>query len=86
MTLFHAGEINMNIALDPKLEGAIVAEAKRQGIDPEAVVANLLKKKFLELRQPSDARDDWERLVLAAGSDCGVSIPDSALTSDGLYD
>lgn len=76
----------MNIALDPKLESALVDEAKRQGIDPEAVVLNLLKKRFLELRQPSDARDDWERLVLAAGTDWGVSVPDLALTSDGLYD
>ena len=31
-------------------------------------------------------RDDWERRLLAIGTDCGVSLPPSALTSEGMYD
>ena len=30
--------------------------------------------------------DEWERRLFALATDCGVSIPDSALSSDGLYD
>jgi len=29
---------------------------------------------------------EWERRLFAATVDCGVSVPDSALTCDGLYD
>jgi hypothetical protein len=76
----------MTVTLDPNLEAALIEEAKRQGIDPETLVVNMLQKKFAQLRQPSEARDDWERLVLAAGSDCGISVPTSALTSDSLYE
>ena len=76
----------MNIALDPKLESAIVAEAKRQGIDPEAVVVNLLQNNLMERRQPPEARDDWERLVLGLGIDCGTIPSDKDLSSEGLYE
>jgi len=31
-------------------------------------------------------RDDWERLILQAGTNCGVSLPDEALSSEGLYE
>lgn len=35
---------------------------------------------------PLPPADDWERGLLAAARDCGVSLPDEALSSDGLYD
>jgi hypothetical protein len=75
----------MNLTLDPKLEAALDEEAQRQGLGPETLALNALREKFIP-RQPIEARDDWERRVLAAGSDCGVSIPASALTRDELYD
>jgi hypothetical protein len=31
-------------------------------------------------------RDEWERGLLEAARDCGVSLPNSALSSDALYD
>jgi hypothetical protein len=31
-------------------------------------------------------RDEWERGLLAAARDWGISLPDSALSSEGLYD
>ena len=31
-------------------------------------------------------RDEWERRLLAIGTDCGVSLSDEALSSEGLYD
>jgi hypothetical protein len=33
-----------------------------------------------------EPRDDWERLIVQAGSNCGVSLPDEALSSEGLYE
>lgn len=31
-------------------------------------------------------RDDWERRLLAVATDCGVSLSNEVLSSDGLYD
>ena len=30
--------------------------------------------------------DDWERRLFGAAIECGVSVSDAALSSDGLYD
>lgn len=35
---------------------------------------------------PPAPADEWERRVFGAALDCGVSVPDAALSSDGLYD
>jgi hypothetical protein len=35
---------------------------------------------------PVQPRDEWERKLLGAATDCGVSLPDAALSSDGLYE
>jgi len=32
------------------------------------------------------AADEWERQLFGAARDCGVSVPDAALGSDGLYE
>jgi predicted DNA-binding antitoxin AbrB/MazE fold protein len=32
------------------------------------------------------SRDDWERLVLGLAKDCGISLPDAAVSSEGLYE
>jgi predicted DNA-binding antitoxin AbrB/MazE fold protein len=33
-----------------------------------------------------EPHDDWERRLLAVAKDCGVSLSDSAVGSEGLYD
>ena len=35
---------------------------------------------------PLEPRDDWERGLLGAAKNCGVSLPNWAVSSDGLYD
>jgi hypothetical protein len=35
---------------------------------------------------PPAPADEWERQLFAAAIDCGVSVPDEVLSSDGLYD
>ena len=75
----------MVITLDPELETVLREVARRQGIAPETLAVNALRERFLAAAalQP---RDEWERGLLAAARDCGVSLPNSAVSSEGLYD
>ena len=64
---------------------ATVQQRRRQGVAPETLALNALRERFLAAAalQP---RDEWERGLLAAARDCGVSLPNSAVSSEGLYD
>lgn len=75
----------MVITLDADLEAALKELARRQSVSPEVLAVSALRERFLSpaALQP---RDEWERGLLEAGRDCGVSLPDSALSSEGLYD
>lgn len=75
----------MTILLSPELEVALREHARRQGISPETLVLNTLKEKFGLYALPQ-AQNEWERLILGTGTDCGVSLPHSALSSEGLYE
>jgi predicted DNA-binding antitoxin AbrB/MazE fold protein len=33
-----------------------------------------------------EPRDDWDRSLLAAGQDCGISLSNVAVSSEGLYE
>jgi hypothetical protein len=61
-------------------------QAQRRGVAPEALALDALLERFLPKASPVEPRDDWERKLFGAAIDCGVSVPDSALSSDGLYD
>ena len=41
---------------------------------------------FVEQTYGSCADQELERQLLIAATDCGVSLPDSAVSSDGLYE
>ena len=75
----------MVITLDPELETAVKEAASRRGVAPKALALSALRERFLTAAalQP---RDEWERGLLAAARDCGVSLPDWAVSSEGLYD
>ena len=76
----------MNINLTPELEAAIKAKAERLGATAEIVILDILREKFPPNIPPLEPRDDWERRLLEIGTDCGVSIPNEALSSEGVYD
>jgi hypothetical protein len=77
----------MVINLTPQLEAALSDQARRQGIAPEILALDALRERFLpKVVPPVEPRDEWERRLFGAAIDCGVSVPDSALSSDGLYD
>jgi len=75
----------MVLTLPPQLESALAEHARRQGIAPEALAVDVLRRHLLSVA-PTAPTDDWERRLFAAAIDCGVSVPDAALSSDGLYD
>jgi hypothetical protein len=35
---------------------------------------------------PVTPRDEWERVVLGVATDCGTSLSDSAVSSEGIYE
>ena len=72
----------MTIPLAPELEAALRERARQEGIDPEAVAVEALRERFLAARKAIAPRDEWERRLLGAASDCGLSLPDSALARD----
>jgi len=75
----------MTLTLEVDLASALNEQARRQGIAPEVLAVNALRERFLATAalQP---RDEWERGLLEAARDCGVSLSNSALSSEGLYE
>lgn len=76
----------MVISINSDLEAALAAAAQKQGVSPEDLALATLRQKYLPRPLPFEPRDEWERRLLAIGTDCGVSLPDSAFTSEELYD
>ena len=76
----------MTVALGPDVEAALKEEAQRQGVSPEALALRILREKLAAPAGPDAPRDEWERLVLGLGTDCGVSLSNEALSSEGLYE
>ncbi len=77
--------MNMVINLDSKLETAVNAEATREGVAPEELVLKVLRTQLLAAT-PLEPRDEWERELLEAAKPWGISLTDSAVSSEGLYD
>lgn len=75
----------MVLTVPPQLESALAEQAGRRGLAPDALALDILRRHLLPASPPAPI-DDWERGLLAAARDCGVSLPDAALSSDGLYD
>jgi hypothetical protein len=76
----------MVITLGPDLEAALNQAAGERGIAPEALAIDALRERFLDGSASIQTRDDWERGILGLAKDCGVSLPDSAVSSEGIYE
>ncbi len=76
----------MIITLGPELEAALNEAASQRGVAPEVLALHALRERFLGKASLLQPQDEWERSLLEAARDCGVSLPDSALSSEGLYD
>jgi hypothetical protein len=76
----------MVINLDPDLEAALTQQARQQGVDPETLAVAALRDRFLGSALHDAPRDEWEQILIETASDCGVSLPHSVLTAEGLYE
>jgi predicted transcriptional regulator len=76
----------MTISLDPELESTLDILARKQGVTPEVLALNALRERFLAHAQRVQPRDEWERRLLEAASDCGVALSHEAVSSEGLYE
>ena len=76
----------MVLNLTPQLEAALREQARQRGVAPEVLALDVLRDRFLPKANPVEPQDEWERRLFEAAIDCGVSVPDSALSSDGLYE
>lgn len=76
----------MLITLAPDLAAALNDLARKQGVAPEALALNALRERFLAPTVKVQPRDEWGRGLLAAATDCGVSLPNEAVSSEGLYE
>lgn len=76
----------MVIEVGPDLETVLNQRAREQGVSPQQLAVAALRSQFLAARRSIEPRDEWERRLLAAASDCGVSLSNEAVSSEGLYD
>jgi hypothetical protein len=76
----------MVITLGPELEAALNEQARRKGLSPEVLALNALRERFLVPPPAGESRDEWERRLRQIATDCGVTLPDAALSSEGLYE
>lgn len=76
----------MVITLDPELGAAVSERARRQGVLPEVLALEALRERFLAPVPAAGSRDEWEQRLRGMATDCGVSLPDAALGSDGIYE
>ena len=76
----------MVISLDSDLERALNEIARRQGVAPEVLALDALRDRFLAPEAAVQPLDEWERRLLSAAKNCAVSLPDSAVSSEGLYE
>jgi hypothetical protein len=76
----------MVITLGPDLESALNDLARKQGAVPEVLALNALRERFLAPGLQVQPRDEWERRLLEAGTDCGVALSHEAISSEGLYE
>lgn len=76
----------MVIRISEELEAAVTEQARRRGVSAEDAALNALRDQFLPRVASLEPRDGWERTLFGAALDCGLSVPDWALSSEGLYE
>ena len=76
----------MVITLEPELEAALKQAALRRGVAPDPLVLDALRQRFLHGAAPAVPHDEWELRLLGMARECGVSLPDTALSRQALYE
>jgi hypothetical protein len=76
----------MVITLGPELEAALNELSQRQGVAPEVLALEALRDRFLASPPVNESRDQWERQLRQVATDCGVSLSEAAVSSEGIYE
>lgn len=76
----------MTVQLDSGLEARIRAEAERLGIHPHGLALQALYERFPNPIPTAAEVEARMARLRALAQDCGVSLPNEALTSEALYD
>ena len=76
----------MVITLGPELEKIINELAQQRGVSPEALALETLRDRFIAPMRTAPAEDEWVRRLRQIATDCGVSLSDEAVSSEGIYD
>lgn len=76
----------MIITATPDLEAALNDLARKKGIASEVLALEALRDRFLAPALRTPPRDEWEQRLRGAASDCGESLSNEAVSSEGLYD
>ena len=79
----------MTITLTPEIEKGLTQRARELGKSPEALALEKLRLEFgaADSRSlPFEPQDEWEQRLLGIGKDCGVSLSNEAVSSEGLYE
>ena len=70
----------------PHLRTRLTFRCARYETYTRAMIGITASEAFQPNAPAVEPRDDWERKLFGAALDCGVSVPDSAVSSDGLYE
>jgi hypothetical protein len=74
------------ISLEPELEAALNQAARDRGVAPELLALDALRQRFLHSAAPAVPHDEWERRLLGMARECGVSLPDTVLSRQAIYE
>jgi len=65
-----------------------LAVSPPQPVPPADAAAprRITREEAAEWKRTFVPRNDWERRLMSLGTDCGVSLSDEAVSSEGIYD
>jgi hypothetical protein len=79
----------MVITPPPELVEALTKAAEEQGVTPEALAIDTLRSTFTRFMPSSTAplsHEEWHANLRKAATHCGVSLSNSALSREEIYD
>ena len=76
----------MVLQLNPELEAALIDQARHRKIAPEVLAVETLRERFQNAAASSPSKDEWEQRLRGLAKNCGVSLSNSAVGSEGIYE
>lgn len=76
----------VQVTLPPELERVAIEQAQRAGKSPQDFVLALLERSLLPADTSPASAEEWRRRLEAASVDCGSSLTNEAVSSNGIYD